>query len=171
MSYLDHLADAFLFFLVSLDSRSEKTRMVNPRKVYAVDPGLALAMYSGGSVNRGALLENAVYLELRRRMGALGGSSIAYHRTATGREIDFVVDAPEPGIRAFFQVCRSLGEPGAMERETAAVAEVLGTHPGSAVTIVTRLESGELQTPSGNARIIPFWQWALDGGQVDATRQ
>ena len=162
MNYLDHLADAYLFFLVPLDSRSEKARMVNPRKVYAVDPGLALAMYSGGSVNRGALLENAVYLELRRRLGALGGSSIAYHRTESGREIDFVVDAPGSGAREFYQACWSLAEPGAQERETAAVAEALQTHPGSSVTIVTRLESGELQTPAGNVRLVPFWQWALD---------
>jgi len=164
MSYLDHLADAFLFFLVSIDSRSEKTRMVNPRKVYAVDPGLALAMYSGGSVNRGALLENAVYLELRRRLGPLGGSSIAYHRTASGREIDFVVDAPDSDVREFYQVCWSLGEPGAQERETVSIAETLQANPGSSATIITRLESGELQTSAGNARIVPFWQWALEKG-------
>lgn len=162
MEYLDHLADAFLFFLVPLDSRSEKVRMVNPRKVYSVDTGLALALYSGGSINKGALLENAVYLELRRRLGALGSSSIAYHRTPRGREIDFVVDAPGADAREFFQVCWSLGEPGTIERETAAVAEVLEAHPGSTLTLVTRLEAGELQTPAGVARIVPFWQWSLE---------
>ena len=41
--YLQHLADAFLFFPVSLHTGSERARMVNPRKVYAIDTGLVRA--------------------------------------------------------------------------------------------------------------------------------
>ena len=39
LAYLGHLVDAFLFFLVPLRTRSARQRAVNPRKVYAIDPG------------------------------------------------------------------------------------------------------------------------------------
>lgn len=165
MKFLDHLVDAYLFFLVPIDSRSEKVRIVNPRKVYAADHGLASAMYAGGAANRGALLENAVYLELRRRLGPFATPAIAYHRTDSGRVIDFVVDAPlAEGRRDFYQVCWSLEDTRAMERETTALAEAMVSHPGSTATLVTRLDEGEVQTGSGVAKVVPFWKWALQTG-------
>jgi predicted AAA+ superfamily ATPase len=167
LTYLDHLVEAFLLFLVPIDSRSAKARAVNPRKVYAIDTGLAAAMHASGALNRGALLENAVYLELRRRLGPLSDGAIAYHRTASGREIDFVIDSPvSGGGREFVQVCASLEGAAAIERETAAVAEALISAEGSTATIVTRTESGELQTDAGVVRVVPFWEWALEGTPV-----
>lgn len=164
-NYLEYLADAYLCFLVPIDSRSAKARAVNPRKVYAIDPGLAAAMHLGGASNRGAVLENAVYLELRRRLGPMGESAIAFHRTASGAEIDFVVDSPLAGRpREFVQVCVSFSGQQTVERETKAMAEALASAPGSTGTIVTHLESGELQTPAGVARVKPFWEWALEAG-------
>lgn len=161
-AYIDHLIDAYLFFMIPIDSRSEKARLVNPRKVYAIDTGLAAAMYAGGSLNYGALLENAVYLELRRRLGPLANGAIAFHRTASGREVDFVVDSPlPPGGRHFFQVCWSLEGDEAVERESAALTEALAANPGASAILVSRLDSGEFQTPAGTIEIVPFWEWAL----------
>lgn len=163
LTYLDHLVDAYLVFTVPIDSRSAKARTVNPRKVYAIDPGLAAAMHSSGARNVGALLENAVYLELRRRLGPTADGSISYHRTPSGREVDFVIDSPmDGGEREFVQVCASLEGVGAIERETAAMSEALASAPGSRGTIVTRAEEGELQTPAGVVRMVPFWEWALE---------
>ena len=39
-SYLAWLEDAFMIRTVSIASRSERRRMVNPRKAYPIDPGL-----------------------------------------------------------------------------------------------------------------------------------
>lgn len=162
LAYLDHLTDAYLFFLVPIDSRSEKARVVNPRKVYAADPGLAAAMYPGGALNRGALLETAVYLELRRRLGPIGASAIAYHRTEGGREVDFVVDSPVPGVsRHFVQVCADLTGDATAERETAAITEALIANEGSTGVVVTTAERGEVSTPVGPVEVVPFWEWAL----------
>lgn len=96
LDYLDYLLDAYLMFLVSLRSRSEKQRMVNARKVYAIDPGLAAAMYGGGAVNTGVQLECFVYLEPRRRLGVLAQAAVAYYRKKSGFEVDFVIDPVLP---------------------------------------------------------------------------
>ncbi len=42
--YLDYLIDAYLFYRVPINSRSEKSRMLNPAKIYTIDSGLLNAM-------------------------------------------------------------------------------------------------------------------------------
>lgn len=62
-------------------SRSEAVRRVNPAKVYVVDTGLLDAESLVMTGDRGALLENLVFLHLRR-----AGLNPAYHVTRTGGE-------------------------------------------------------------------------------------
>lgn len=66
-TYLGHLEDAFLFRTVWMHSTSERQRMVNPRKVYPVDPGLIPLYERGGRAQTGRALESAVMLEIERR--------------------------------------------------------------------------------------------------------
>ena len=58
--YLDHLIDAYLFYRVPIHSRSEKSRILNPAKIYTIDTGLLNAMRFRNSSNYGALLEHQV---------------------------------------------------------------------------------------------------------------
>ena len=64
-AWLDHVQDAFVFFAIPIHTSSERARQVNPRKVYAVDPGLVTACARRGSADIGQLLETAVFIELR----------------------------------------------------------------------------------------------------------
>lgn len=169
LDYLGHLSDAYLAFLVSLRSRSEKQRLVNPRKVYVVDPGLAAAMYSGGAVNLGAQLETFVYLELRRRLGRLAGSAVSYYRTKAGLEVDFAVDPVVPsgdsvGPAAelqLIQVCARLQAPATRERELGALTAAM-EETGRREGLVLSLDHREtVETPAGTIRVLPAWEWAL----------
>ena len=91
-AYLAHLEDAFLVRTVTMDSASERQRMVNPRKAYPVDPGLIPLFERSGQRQRGRSLETAVFLELERR-----GWEMSYVRTPEGFEVDFL--ARRPGER------------------------------------------------------------------------
>jgi len=64
--YLDHLVDAFVFSKVPLHTRSEKARLINPAKIYTIDTGLLNAMTLRHSSAYGQLLENMVFMHLRR---------------------------------------------------------------------------------------------------------
>jgi predicted AAA+ superfamily ATPase len=106
---LDHLTDAFLLFTVPVFSRSLRVREANARKAYAVDPGLAFAVAPAGVSNLGSRLENAVYLELRRRRRGTREGTISYYSTKTGHEVDFIIGDPEAGrATQLMQVCASL---------------------------------------------------------------
>ena len=94
--------------------------------MYAVDPGLAAAMYRAGASNRGTQLENAVYLELRRRYGRLSDSAVAWVKTSSGKEVDFAVDDPvQGGPPKLVQVCEQLDEPATRQREIGALTEAM----------------------------------------------
>jgi predicted AAA+ superfamily ATPase len=63
--YLSYLEEAFIVFRVDIWSRSIRKQAVNPSKTYAIDPAFKYAMSIGEDYGR--VLENAVFLELRRR--------------------------------------------------------------------------------------------------------
>ncbi len=156
LTYLDHLVDAFLVFLLPLRSRSARQRTVNPRKVYAVDTGLARAMHRAGARDRGALLENAVYLELRRRYGRLADTTLTWVKTRSGREVDFAVDDPiVGGPPQLIQVCWSMSDPATRGRELDALVEAMGETGCTLGTVVTLADEDTLDTPAGRVRVIP----------------
>ncbi|NJD66363.1 MAG: ATP-binding protein [Chloroflexi bacterium] len=70
-------------------------RMIKAAKVYWTDAGLALHL-SGEPAPRGAHLENLVLADLLAWSSAAGPRPLISHwRTATGAEVDFVVELPE----------------------------------------------------------------------------
>jgi predicted AAA+ superfamily ATPase len=121
-AYLGYLEDAFLIRTVSLASASERRRMVNPRKVYPVDPGLIPLYDRTGRSNTGHALETCVMLELERR-----GAEISYVRSQSGFEVDFLAAFPD-GRRELIQVSSDLFDPATVERETRALEEAARDH-------------------------------------------
>jgi len=114
--YLGYVEEAFLAFLVPIAARSIRKRQVNPRKVYAVDPGLVHA-FSFGSEDRGPLFENLIYTDLRRR-----GCEVGYHITRSGREVDFIATFPD-GRARLYQVTYDVSSESARRREEDALDE------------------------------------------------
>jgi len=160
LTYLGHIVDAFLFFLVPIRTRSARQRAVNPRKVYAVDPGLAAAMYRAGATNQGAQLENAVYLELRHRYGRLADSMITWVKTSSGKEVDFAIDDPvKGGAPALIQVCDQMGKPSTRRREIGALVEAMAELGSSSATIITLADDELVETDAGSIRVMPAREW------------
>ncbi len=122
-AYLSHLEDAFLVRTVSIATDSERRRMVNPRKVYPIDPGLIPVFDRSGKANLGHALETSVMLELERR-----GAEITYVRTADGFEVDFLVRSPD-GAEELIQVCADVDTSDARAREVRALVSAAAEHP------------------------------------------
>jgi len=92
MEYLTYFTEAYLFFFVPKFSYSNKVQLVNPRKVYSIDTGLVAANSISFSDDNGRLLENLVFLHLRRSY-----SEIYYF--SEKKECDFIV------FNKFCRVC------------------------------------------------------------------
>lgn len=114
-NYLDYLEDAFLIYTVPIFSESLRVLETTPKKIYAVDNGLINANTFNFSSNYGKLLENQVYLDLRRQK-----KEIFYYHTADGYEIDFVT-RDQNGHYEMLQVVWDRSDPETLEREERAL--------------------------------------------------
>ncbi len=159
---LGHFIDAFLLFTIPVFDRSLRVREANPKKVYAIDPGLAFAVSPAGVSNQGARLENSVYLELRRRQRGPRDGAISYYSTAAGTEVDFIVGDPETGhATQLLQVCADMSKASTRERELRALADAMGETGLRESTILTMHDSEEIPVESGVIHVVPAWAWML----------
>ncbi len=155
-SYLGYLEDAFLVRMVSIATDSERRRMVNPRKVYPIDPGLIPLFDRSGKSNRGHALETCMMLELDRR-----GAEVGYVRTAGGYEVDFLARYPE-GKEELIQVCASLDDPATRERETRALLEAARQHPRASLHLISLDIPAAFDIPR-DITVHAAWDWLLQG--------
>ena len=160
---MTHLEDAFLLHFVSLYSANLQRTRVNPRKVYAADPGLAFALSAAPTQNIGARLEQTVYLHLRRNLPNLRQRGISYYLTQDRREVDFVVGDPaQDQALQLIQVCTSLTDPTTREREITALTTAMTQCHLAHGTIVTLYESEQINTSAGVINVVPAWRWLLE---------
>ncbi|MDP2134525.1 MAG: ATP-binding protein, partial [Sulfuritalea sp.] len=141
--YLGHLEDTFLLRLITVATDSERRRMVNPRKVYPIDPGLIPVFDRSGKANLGHALETAVMLELERR-----GAEVAYVHTPSGYEVDFLARWPDGG-EELIQVCASLDDAATRDREVRALLDASAQHPRAALRIISVDIPLRLNIPQG----------------------
>ena len=65
--FIEWIHDSYLLFSVPIFSHSISRQTVNPRKIYCIDPGFAYHVSKSVSENIGHLLENTVFLKIRRQ--------------------------------------------------------------------------------------------------------
>jgi predicted AAA+ superfamily ATPase len=130
-------------------AESTYQRMRNPAKVYLVDTGLCRRVTSADT---GRLLENIVFLELKRR-----GYEVFYFEEE--RECDFIARTDEDGLLPM-QVCYELNEEN-MEREIGGLIQAcrwLNINDG---TILTYGDEKDLSRDEINIEVQPVWKWLL----------
>ena len=154
--YVAWFEDAYFLFSVRVFDASSARRETNPKRVYCVDHALVSSVSSGVLVNAGHLLENLVFVALRRMHPTLH-----YYKTKTGREVDFVVPG-RGGARALVQVCESLAEEETRKREVTALAESMSELGLKEGIIVTRGEEEDIRTGSGRILVVPAWRFLLE---------
>ena len=127
LNYLAHLADAFLLTPVSrFDLRGRRLLQVN-QKHYLGDVGLRNGIVGYREADIGGVLENLVFLELRRR-GYLVTVGVA-----GSQEIDFV--AERRSGRCYMQVAYLLESPATIERELSAFSGIRDAYPRVLLTL------------------------------------
>ena len=115
-NYVEYLENSWLAFTMNVYDYSVKRQQIAPKKVYCIDTGLVNAVGFGFSPNTGKLLENLVFLALRRRT-----SEVYYYLSPAGYEVDFYL----PESRQLIQVAQNLEQPATREREVRALTDAL----------------------------------------------
>jgi predicted AAA+ superfamily ATPase len=115
-NYVEYLEHSWLIFTTNVYDFSIKRQQIAAKKVYGIDTGLVNAVGFFFSPNTGKLLENLVFLALRRQT-----REVYYYAAPAGSEVDFYL----PESRALIQVSQSLAQPAAREREVRALTDAM----------------------------------------------
>lgn len=153
--YMSYLENSFLFYTISLYTHSVKQQIVNPKKVYCVDPSFVNVMAFRSSEDKGRILENIVFLELKRR-----GEEIYYYKTKDGFEVDFLLRKGTK-ITGLMQVSWNISDRQTKDRETKALLSAMRELNVKRGVILTDNEYEEIKVGKEVISVIPVYQWLL----------
>ena len=151
-NYIGYMENSYLVFSVPKYDYSVKKQIYSPRKMYAIDTALINATSFKFSRDYGKLLENIVFIELKRR-----DQDIYYHRD--NHECDFIIREHNV-ITGAIQVTATLE--GTKEREYAGLLEALTTYNLDEGLILTEDEEFEDTHKGKKVVVMPVWKWLLD---------
>lgn len=149
--YYKYFLQSLLVYEVKLNSPSAYKRTRNPAKVYLVDTGLAKRMTSEDT---GRLLENAVYLELRRK-----GYDLSYYEDEG--ECDFVAKSAK-GIISAYQVTHEIQGPN-REREIQGIVKSCKKLKLTEGFIISSDDEEKFSVAGIDINIVPFHRWSIPG--------
>lgn len=150
--YIEYLQNAYLFFELLKFEVSVRKQLAAPKKIYLIDPALHQIAGITLSPNKGRVLENIVFIELRRR-----NKEVYYH--ADKNECDFVIKEGVKIVEAI-QVCYELNAEN-REREIAGLFDALERFHLPTGTIVTHEQNEEIRYKGRKIRIVPAVTWLL----------
>jgi len=151
--YISYLSNSYLFFELHRFDYSVRKQLGHPKKVYLIDAAFKQIVGFSFSEDRGKMLENFVFLELKRR-----GLEAYYY--SGKKECDFVVKTGKK-VTAALQVCHALND-GNREREIGGLVEC-ANHFGLKEGLILTLEEDEEITVDGvKIRVMPAIRWAMD---------
>ena len=153
-NYIDYLQEAYLIFLLTPFSFKLKEQIKQARKVYCIDTGFINALVPKITFDKGRLMENLVFLELKRQ------SKEIYFYSKPTYEVDFLV-REGLGIKQLIQVCFSISDEATRKREIKALLKASEELRCKNLTIITWDEEGEEKSNSKIIKIVPLWKWLL----------
>lgn len=152
-NYIDHLENSFLIFTIPKYNESLKKQIYAKKKVYVIDTGLINLISFKFSKNSGRILENIVFLELKRR-----NKEIFYHKEKS--ECDFVIKDKLKIIQAI-QVTQNLDESN-KNREIEGTLEALKKYKLKKGLILTYNQDEEINIDNKKIIVKPVWKWLLE---------
>lgn len=127
--YIDSLVESYLFYRVKRYDIKGKQHLATQEKYYLVDLGFRHALLGKELLSdAGHLLENVIYLELKRR-----NFQIWIGKT-NNLEVDFVVRTKE-GFTQYIQVSQTVQNPTTLARELAPLNSISDHHEKLLITM------------------------------------
>ena len=153
-NYLSFLQDTYLIFQICKFDYSLKKQIQNHKKTYFIDNAMIRLLGFMFSEEKGRLLENIVFLELRRRR-----FEIFYHFNRL--ECDFVIREGITIVQAI-QVCHSFNTAQTKTREVSGLLEamdVYGLEEG--LILLQDTQEHTIEENGKVIRVMPVWKWLL----------
>ena len=153
--YTRALSDAFIVFEVSRYHPNLKVQSRDPKKIYLIDPGLRKAASRSIQDDTGKILENLVYLQLRRK-----DASVYYYKEK--QEVDFLVVEDGKPAQAIQVSVSDLMDPSTRKREIGALEECMDNLKLKSSTLVSLDREENIKAAGGKTiKVVPAYRWLL----------
>ncbi|MEW6295105.1 MAG: ATP-binding protein [Candidatus Diapherotrites archaeon] len=152
ISFISYFEDSYLLFTVPRFDYSLKKQLVSAKKVYSIDNGLSTVNSASFSADNGRMLENLVFIQLRKKY-----NDIFYFKEKN--ECNFLVKEKEKITKAI-QVCFKVDEDN-KEREINGIMEAMEKFKLKEGLILAYDQEDELRIENKKITVKPAWKWLL----------
>ena len=151
--YIGYLENTWLFFTTNKYAYSVKEQQIAAKKVFSIDTGLLNSVGFSFSENIGKLMENLVFLHLRRNH-----QDIFYYKTKQNHEVDFYI----PSQHLAIQVSQDLNVEETRKREVRSLIELSEERKDqNKLQIVTLADKETITTEGTTVEVSPLYEWLL----------
>lgn len=151
-AYFEYFCDSLIVYQLRKFSYSYKDAEGSILKVYFVDNGL---LYSQGIRDQGRLMENLVFVELRKR-----NEDLFYYRSLDGKEVDFVIKKAHR-IKQLVQACYNIEDYLTKGREIKGLLKASKELKCNSLVIITWDYEGKETIEGKKVVYVPLWKWLL----------
>ena len=153
ISFISYFEDSYMIFSVPKFDYSMKKQIINPKKVYSIDNGFSKVNSASFSEDKGKMLENMVFIELRKKF-----KDIFYFQKT--KECDFVVKE-RTKITQAIQVCYDLNDNN-KDREISGLVIALKEFGLDEGKILTYDQEDKITIDKKTVNIVPAWKWMMN---------
>lgn len=150
--YIYMLCEGYLIYELNRYDYSLKKQYTFNKKYYSIDNGLRNAVSFRISQDNGRLLENLVFIELKRRQ-----HEVWYYKSKNNLEVDFLINPQNPEL---IQVCYDISNPLTLKREVDSLTTCMKELSVSKGLILTKNQQSD-EFINHNIDVIPVWRWLL----------
>lgn len=152
--YISVLQEAYLLFELYKFEYSLKKQYTSNKKIYAIDNGIRNKVAFRFSEDKGKLLENIVFTELKRRQ-----KEVFFYKTKNNKEVDFLYF--EDNIYHLFQVAYDINDHKTREREINSLIEASKEIENSKLYLITYNSQEKIAFEDKTISVVPVWKWLL----------
>ncbi len=153
--YFEYLKNSYLVFLINRYDSSLKKQIYSNKKAYFIDVALANIIGFRTSKDKGRLIENIVFLQLKRK-----NKEIYFHKNK--KECDFLIKKGIKIIQAI-QVTQTLQNEETKKREIEGLLEALKKYKlKEGMLLIENNDEKKLKIEGKKIIIKPVWKWLLE---------
>jgi len=153
IDYIDYLQQSYIIHTIPQYATSIHKQLNNPKKVYATDNGLVKANSMSFSEDQGRILENTIFMQLRRTHKEI------HHHQNDETECDFLVKEKNTITQAI-QVTTHLNDENT-KREVQGLVQALKETKAPTGIIITLDQEDKIIHEGHTITVIPAWKWLL----------
>jgi predicted AAA+ superfamily ATPase len=152
-NYINYMENSWLVFSLNIYDYSVKRQQIAPKKIYTIDLGLINSVGYQFSPNTGKLLENLVFLALRRQ-----SDKIYYYISPEKYEVDFYL----PASRQLIQVSQHMKNSETRNREIRAIEAAIRQIPVEQALILSENNEEQQVVEGVPVEMRSIAEWLLE---------